>query len=52
MANESKRGGMKQGQERDPSGKKHQGVRAGSSAREKDRGHKGPRKKVVPNRAE
>ena len=48
MADQSSRGGKKQSQERQPLGKKHQGVRPGSTATEKERGNKGPRKKVVP----
>ncbi len=49
MADNSKRGGMKQGSEKDPGGKQHQGVRPGSSARRKDRHQKEPRKKIVPD---
>ena len=48
MADQTSRGGKKQGQAKQPQGKKHQGVRPGSTAIEKERGNKGPRKKVVP----
>ena len=49
MANQTSRGGMKQGSRKEPGGKKHQGVRTGSSARKKDRTNPEPRQKIVPD---
>ena len=48
MADQKSRGGKKQDNLRSPTGKKHQGVRKGSTAREKERTQAEPRKKVVP----
>jgi hypothetical protein len=47
MANDTQRGGKKQGQG-DPKPGKHQGVRDGSTATKKERTNKSARKKVVP----
>jgi hypothetical protein len=47
VADQSKRGGMKQGREKEPGGKKKRGVRQGSTATAKERGNKGPRKGQV-----
>jgi hypothetical protein len=48
MANQTSRGGKKQSTKREPLGKKHQGVRPGSTGTAKERGNKAPRQKVVP----
>jgi hypothetical protein len=47
MADQKSRGGKKQDNNRSPTGKKHQGVRQGSTAREKERTQAAPRKKLV-----
>jgi protein required for attachment to host cells len=44
MANQTTRGGKKQGEEKQPGGKQHQGVRPGSSARKKERQQAAPRR--------
>lgn len=49
MANQSKRGGMKQGTGKQGESKKKQGVRPGSTAAAKERGNQGPRQKIVPD---
>ncbi|HJT34176.1 MAG TPA: hypothetical protein VJ783_19165 [Pirellulales bacterium] len=47
MANQTSRGGKKQGRERQPGGKQHQGVRPHSTARAKERTQEVPRRKLV-----
>ena len=50
MADQRKRGGMKQGQSGQPEGEKHQGVRPGSTGTKKERTNKEARKPVVPKK--
>src|SRR5688572_10039117 len=47
MADQKSRGGKKQSDERQARGKRHQGVRKGSTARRKERGQGAPRHPVV-----
>ena len=48
MADQRSRGGKKQTARREPQGKKHQGVRPGTTAREKERENGQQRRPVVP----
>src|SRR5262245_44506378 len=48
MADQRSRGGKKQGPKREPQGKKHQGVRPGTTARAKERSNRQRRKPTVP----
>jgi hypothetical protein len=50
MADQANRGGKTAGSARQPGGKKHQGVRPGSTATAKERHNKAARRKVVPNK--
>lgn len=52
MADQRSRGGMKQGQARQPDGERHQGVRPGSTGRKKERSNKEAREPVVPKKDE
>jgi protein required for attachment to host cells len=47
MADQKSRGGKKQGNETQAGGKRHQGVRKGSTARRKERHQQAPRQRVV-----
>lgn len=50
MADQRKRGGMKQGKAGQAEGEKHQGVRPGSTGTKKERTNKEARKPVVPKK--
>lgn len=52
MVDQASRGGKKQGAERQADGKRHQGVRKGSTARKKERTQKGPRQPAIPSKDE